>query len=201
MLYRLKRSIIWLKRFRHRRGYGVHSPFAFDFITNVVYERTAYYAYGEIEQPTHSTQKVRAKRRCSKKVARLIFRIANRVQPQQILYLTSDAFVPHYLRAVSTAAKCIDLTPADAMWPARIDFLLIDASNVHDVKRTFQRAADKMDEHSVCVVVGIYRSGEMKRAWKEMLNDTRVGITFDLYDAGVLFFDHSKLKQHYVVNF
>ena len=37
-----------LKRIRHRRGYGVHSPFAFNFLTYVVYERGEYYAYRDL---------------------------------------------------------------------------------------------------------------------------------------------------------
>ena len=36
----LKRPFIWLSRFRHRCGYGVHSPFAFSLITQVIYEST-----------------------------------------------------------------------------------------------------------------------------------------------------------------
>ena len=50
LLLALKRPFIWLRRFRHRRGYGVHSPFAFDFITDVVYERTAYYKYKDLRE-------------------------------------------------------------------------------------------------------------------------------------------------------
>lgn len=48
-IFLLKRPFIWLARFRHRCGYGVHSPFAFDLITNVIYERTPYYAYSSLE--------------------------------------------------------------------------------------------------------------------------------------------------------
>ena len=33
----VKKGWVWLKRFRHRKGYGVHSPFAFDFITRIIY--------------------------------------------------------------------------------------------------------------------------------------------------------------------
>ena len=36
----LKRPFIWLRRFRHRCGYGVHSPFAFNLITQVIYENS-----------------------------------------------------------------------------------------------------------------------------------------------------------------
>ena len=47
MLLALKRPFIWLYRFRHRCGYGVHSPFAFNLITHVIYETTPYYKYKE----------------------------------------------------------------------------------------------------------------------------------------------------------
>ena len=45
ILLALKRPFIWLYRFRHRCGYGVHSPFAFNLITHVIYESTPYYKY------------------------------------------------------------------------------------------------------------------------------------------------------------
>ncbi len=37
---------IWIKRFRKRKGYGVHSPFAFQLITQVINQKTPYYAFG-----------------------------------------------------------------------------------------------------------------------------------------------------------
>ena len=45
LLYYLKRPFIRLSRFRYRCGYGVHSPFAFSLITDVIYEKMPYYAY------------------------------------------------------------------------------------------------------------------------------------------------------------
>lgn len=41
----------------------------------------------------------------------------------------------------------------------------------------------------------------MKKLWKCMMQDEKVGITFDLYDIGILFFDKTKIKQDYIVNF
>ena len=40
-----RHPVVWLRRFRHRCGYGVHSPFAFQLIRGVVYERGEFYAY------------------------------------------------------------------------------------------------------------------------------------------------------------
>ena len=45
-----KRPFIWLARFRHRCGYGVHSPFAFHLITGVIYEKTPYYKYAALQE-------------------------------------------------------------------------------------------------------------------------------------------------------
>ncbi|MCD8387762.1 MAG: hypothetical protein LUD17_12865 [Bacteroidales bacterium] len=36
---------MWLKRWRRRRGYGVHSPFAYRFICSVITEELPYYDY------------------------------------------------------------------------------------------------------------------------------------------------------------
>lgn len=38
----------WIKRLRHGRGFGVHSPFAFRFITEVLRETLPYYDYSQL---------------------------------------------------------------------------------------------------------------------------------------------------------
>ena len=40
----------WLKRKKQAKGFGIHSPFAFNFVTNVIYEKHGYNAFGDIEQ-------------------------------------------------------------------------------------------------------------------------------------------------------
>ena len=116
LLLCIKRPFIWLSRFRHRCGYGVHSPFAFSLITDVIYEKMPYYAYSSLKE---------------------VFRVcAHRATPK-----------------------------------------------------------------SVFVVHGICYSKEMKALWKKWQADERVGITFDLYDVGLLFFDKTKIKQQYIINF
>lgn len=42
---------------------------------------------------------------------------------------------------------------------------------------------------------------EDENALEQLKEDERVGVTFDLYDLGLLFFDKTKIKQHYIVNF
>ena len=83
----LKRPFIWLSRFRHRCGYGVHSPFAFNLITQVIYESTPYYKYKDlaVEQKKLAPQKDNYWKYESKKVKRLLFRLVNYIQPDTIV--------------------------------------------------------------------------------------------------------------------
>ena len=101
MLLALKRPFIWLYRFRHRCGYGVHSPFAFNLITHVIYETTPYYKYKELasEQKRLMPQKGRAWGYESLKVKRLLFRLVNYVQPATIVDVGMQAASSLYLKA------------------------------------------------------------------------------------------------------
>ena len=65
------------KRWRHGRGFGIHSPFAFDFITRTLRERLPYYAYPKLDAlAAEKWQGASGQRRL-----RLIFRIAVRFNP------------------------------------------------------------------------------------------------------------------------
>ena len=44
-----KRSLLLYRKVRYRKGHGVHSPFAYNFITKVIDERAVYYCENDIE--------------------------------------------------------------------------------------------------------------------------------------------------------
>ena len=149
ILLTLKRPFIWLYRFRHRCGYGVHSPFAFNLITHVIYESTAYYKYEELAKAQKQLELEKDKRWKyeSKKVKRLLYRHPD--------------FVEEVFRICSTRTR----------------------------------------GKSVFVIEGIRYTPQMFALWKRMKQDGWAGITFDLYDLGIIFFDKTKIKQDYIVNF
>ena len=126
-LLSLKRPFIWLCRFRHRRGYGVHSPFAFSFIKGVVFERTAYYGYA----PLREQEKEMARREGrgvlaeGLRVRRLLFRVANYAHPATIIDVGVPAASSLYLKAACGGAvyteRCfvsvrLGLPPIQCLW-------------------------------------------------------------------------------------
>ena len=203
----LKRPFIWIGRFRKRCGYGVHSPFAFDLITNVIYEKTSYYAYRQLamQRKRMNENNQMMKRDSLEKVDRLLFRLVNRMQPTTIVEMGPDSVSSLYLKAGKITAKYLRAsTPKelDGTIPSTVDFLYFnDYQNPQWLEPFFDICANHAQTNSLFVVNGICYSKEMKHLWKLLQTDERVGITFDLYDVGLIFFDLTKIKQHYVVNF
>lgn len=117
---------------RHRKGYGIHSPFVFSLLNTVFYEQTPYYCYQTIEQErerllndsreitisdfgsgSYKTRKIcditklSAKRT---KYAQLLFRLANSNHSQTILELgTCVGLTTLYLSAANRAGRIISI--------------------------------------------------------------------------------------------
>ncbi|MFA6718211.1 MAG: hypothetical protein WCS15_03945 [Prevotella sp.] len=53
---------------------------------------------------------------------------------------------------------------------------------------------------SLLIVEHIYQSKASYRTWKLMQQNEYVGVSFDLYDCGLLFFDRNMYKREYKVN-
>lgn len=203
----LKRPFIWLARFRHRCGYGVHSPFAFDLITNVIYERTPYYAYSslEAEQKKMSANSGRKWKHESKKVSRLLFRLVNYIQPDTIVDAGTLSASSLYLQAGHAKADYVGASDLSELFLEKdtpVDFLYLHHyRNEEFVEQVFDLCASRTTGRGLFVIEGIRYTKKMKALWKKIQQDDRTGITFDLYDLGIVFFDRTKIKQHYLVNF
>ena len=207
ILLTLKRPFIWLARIRHRCGYGVHSPFAFELITDLIYEKTPYYAYRQLaaEQKKQAPHRGKGWNFETRKVNRLLFRLVNRYQPQTIVDAGVLSASSLYLQSGKVGADYVFASELSELFleaGAPVDFLYLhNEKNPVFVEDVFGICAARSTVRSVFVVHGIHSSRAMKACWKRMQNDARVGVTFDLYDVGILFFDTSKIKQHYKVNF
>ena len=189
---------IWLCRIRHRRGYGVHSPWAFQFITGVVNESGRYYAYDTLALQCDKNDR----RGTSVKVERLLFRLANFVQPKNIVVvgdrLNQSA---DYLQAGCRSANVLrmDSTAWETASAESVDLLYV--GHGVDILSAFQHYAKGASSNSLFVLSDIHSSKTNAHRWREVCGDSRVVLTFDLFDVGLVFFDASRNEQHYIVSF
>lgn len=111
--YTWQETILFYRFLRHRKGFGVHSPFAFSFITKVIDERCGYYCYQDIElirrQLEHKGNKL-AQKDIKRSHGELLFRTVNFFKPKKLLQIGSPAGIASlYLTAYASDVKAIVL--------------------------------------------------------------------------------------------
>lgn len=222
MLTSYRRICAGICRLRRSWGFGVHSPFMFSLLKDVFREDLPYYAYDELKQLSrHPVLKG-----YSESVNRLLFRLANRFQPVNIVEVgTGDGRSMAYLSAAKSGIPCITLgedEPYQAYWQSffsvlpRVDFRLDKTvkelpSIIEGLGRLgiLHVAQTLLYEEAVAVslpyvdsdtlfVIGNIRSSADKYAWwRRLVADKRCGVAVDLYDVGLVFFDQQQIKRTY----
>ena len=83
--------------------------------------------------------------------------------------------------------------------PAKLHFVLMDANHTYEATmRYFKLLTRRMADQGVIVVDDIHWSPDMQKAWEEIRNHELVYGSVDLFRCGLLFFDPTLNKQHYV---
>lgn len=131
----------------------MHSPFLFDFVKNVIYEKHPYYIYSVVERQRQkmladkrkiyfedygtgknryiAVSEIAVKSIKKRKHAQLIYRIANFTKPDVVLELgTSLGITTSYLSSVSES--CITIEGSEAVAEiAKQNFNELQRSNIH----------------------------------------------------------------------
>lgn len=173
---RFTNPIIWLYRIKHRCGYGVHSPFAFRFISDILYESLPYYAYRELDKDLSWKEMFRIR-----KHLHLLLRVSNWQQPKLIYCPASSNDVMRYLKA-----GCKKATITDIIKEEKIDLCWLNKPS--------EEIITYLHEHSILILGNL-------REHKEWFLSLPSVVSFDLYDVGIAFFDPKYNKQHYIINF
>ena len=203
----------WINRKRHNRGFGIQSPSAFFFVTQVLKERRAYYAYTQLDKAIKGNSNY----------AREIFRITNYLQPTNCISVGSADAACAILLAKPSVQHHAFLNTSELKADAgtllntngchiidnieqfgtvikelgTIGMLYINAT---DSTMPLVRAAlPHTDAKSMIMVAGIHRNKRMREWWQQLVNDSATVVTYDMYSYGLLFFDKERRKQHYTL--
>lgn len=220
---RLKRLWTAFSRYRSGKGFGVHSPFAFNFILKVLEERCPYYAYPDIEEKRKTAEELCPQGVLTRKEARLVFRVVNHFNPEKILQAGSGCGVSAVsalsVSAHSTMWLCNPSGDATAYhllkeYSDRINFYksakacfndyqadkpFVVVNSVCDDEYPLVSAFIKRTVQRDCVIIicNIVREPSSRRLWKETVNAMTAGMSFTNGKIGVIV-GHGKLPlMHY----
>ncbi|MEP7252514.1 MAG: class I SAM-dependent methyltransferase [Ginsengibacter sp.] len=152
---------------KNSKGHGIHSPFVFDFVKNVLNDKRSYPCYSKIEEKRKQllndntviavedfgagsavipfkTRKVKAIAASSlkhKKFAQLLYRIAKYYQPKNIVELgTSFGISTSYLASASSATTVYTMEGAASIASiAQQTFDKLDLNNVELLRGSFDK--------------------------------------------------------------
>jgi predicted O-methyltransferase YrrM len=92
-----------------------------------------------------------------------------------------------------------DTLPVFLQTPQKIDFVLMDANHQYQpTLNYFERLSKRMADKGVIVIDDINHSPQMQKAWRELKSNDLVYGSIDLFRCGILFFDPTLNKQHYI---
>lgn len=182
----IKRSFCRILRKPRTYGFGVQSPFAYNFVRNVADGKDAFLLDDFIAKDGLALGQYPL--RMYSLLARLSAYICS-----ERCYVDCDLLsetIEVVLQAGYHQVKCEhELGDANC-------FCLVSAQFTD-----WDRLLNHMADDGMLVVVGLRSNRQCYEGWKALLADDRTCVSFDLYDAGVVFFDHKMFKRSYRCNY
>ena len=194
---------------RHKYGHGIHSPFLYKFIRDVLLPEK--YAeifkaneeiFWKVNQNSLSIEEleigtfgmyVKEIYSLQMKYRRLLSNLA----AYQLLYFSRKGENYAIFRSADEFfKKDINEQFVTAIWFIR---------NISDItaeeKNKIFELINKSEEKAVIVAGGIYKTREASNFWKELKALEKVTLTVDLYEYGLLFFRKELRKENYVIKY
>lgn len=207
-----------LLRKMQSKGHGVHSPFAFNLITKVIYSPYSFYAYSDIydllAQHNINPEVITA-------FNQLSYRLVHFLQPETILEINSGSGINTlFLHSSASHIKCTcvesdygSITVAEHLnestkgrieWVNSLEycegmrynaiFVNLQQGNIPDIDMLISMSHST----SFWVFYPIHQ-GASKQYWSEIVHDVKVRVTFDVKETGIVFLKPDLHKQHYLL--
>lgn len=206
----------WMRRIRHRCGYGVHSPYAFQLITDVIYNNLPYYAYADLSRNLSYTPLLPGHydpaSRLSQKDLRLIFRLVNHQAPNHIAHYGAAPATLAHIRAARTQATISDL--AQEPLPHDATFIYLDTipqptpspinpqpSTINPQPLTINHTPFPLPPDAMIVIRGIHHDAAAQTLWQTLRDDPAITLTLDLWRFGIAIRRPKTTHENYLVNY
>lgn len=115
---RILPKIFSYRRWRHTRGYGVHSPFAYEVVSEAVHPRRIYAYYGDTDIEC-SLLEAGLRAPHAERLARLLLRVCAIVRPEAVFF--SETLPPALDITMEAAVRAADSYTAITRFPEEAD--------------------------------------------------------------------------------
>ena len=192
LCYYIRTIYRWLLRCKYSLGFGIQSPSAYSFVCNVINNHARYDEYVSLNEDfCHRSLSFR-------KHGRLFFRLARFWQPFYVVM--GDYEYASFVNegCPDTLIRMIDDYYFDEEGQRSLIILDIDWLEDETIR---EEILDNVTDQDLLVLLNIHDTSSHRHLWHRIFEDIRCGVSYDLYSCGIIFFDKSKYKQHFKINF
>lgn len=169
-------------RFRHKRGFGVHSPFMFNLILYVIRDKEKKYVYPAAAETRNIPYRER-------KLCRLLFRLTTYLEAKTMVCLgrnceNVEAYLSERMQVTTNSREDI----------GKADFIYIDK----DARFLWRDPAFlplPVSGRRCMVITDIYKNSFNARLWQQWRRTAQVSV--DMMWYGLLIFDEKLQKGKY----
>lgn len=201
------------------KGHGIHSPFVFKFVIDVLNDERLFYAFETIESIINADLN-------NKKFNRLLFRITDYYQPKNILLIDETlGITTSYIALANTSASVYsyfseanNIEKAKAVVSAckadnclfatnitekkQYDLVYVNAQNNVQLNDALQQVLPLLHPQSILIINNISSSKEIETQWLQLQTDSAVTLTINLFQIRLVFFrPENKMAQHFTIRF
>ena len=212
---------------RRKTEFSVHSPFVFDFMEKVLYDRGSNRDYDLMLRISRLLDGKKYATRSRRKEARLLYRLVRYLEPETVLTFgrlsalnTSALALGNLQTKVYLEQRSDYLETLNAMGVVNVNLIRRDIDEEEQLERlntgfvyyglddfgedTWNNLEDgfgEVDEDTVLVFEGIHHSHRTEAAWEAIKASEDVSLTIDVFSIGIVFFRDGVEKQDFVLKY
>lgn len=158
-------------RFRHRLGFGVQSPWAYQFVRDALFEKSRYYAFDHLQGSRADEQ---------------LFRIIQWLSPSHVDEYAASAITHQYITLANVSAS-----------PSAFHLHYFGADAQTELSELLHEKNTDFSSQDCLVIDGIHSTH--RSVWEQLLQHPQVTSTFSLRKRGIAFFDPARQHQNYLL--
>ena len=212
---------------QRKTEFSVHSPFVYDFMKKVLYDRGTNRDYELMLRISRLLDGKKFSTRSRRKQARLLYRLVRYMEPETVLTfgrlsaLNTSALALGNLQTKVYLEQSPDfLETLNSMGVVNVNLIRHDSDEEEQFERlntgfvfyslddfgddTWNNLEDgfgEVDEDTVLVFEGIHHSRHTEAAWEAIKASEDVTLSMDLYCIGIVFFREGIEKQDFVLKY
>lgn len=213
-IFRLKSRLKYLIKSRYKKGFGVHSPFMYHLMTDVLECKYPYYCFDEIEDIRCQLKPAVRKKCLPRKYGQMLFRLINHFQPECMLeFGMGDGITAQYLQHASgnLAGDYLDQVPNTRCVRNLLSRFLPDLVVFYPdlsadglrkaLLACIEDAGKRGKTDAIYVVCDIHRNPEKLTVWREAVRSANVTSCLDMNKVGIILFRPELEKRCYLYRY